>query len=258
MINLDNFLSILTLFATLIPGMLAFLDINIYDIIYKFKGGIPKGFLIFITGTNGVGKTTTALKIQEKLGMRYIHVNALREALRSQEELFMKAGDEALYNTLKTPPYLLDNPDSSQNIADSDFQKQCEILGPVITKVAKYYYDENLSTIFEGINISPKILIEKGLSSLFVLFVNLNVTDRSVLENRLDKKAGYNASKKAVFRKYIDKIIEIGKTINKDFESIDDKVPEINKLYIDNTTLPVKKVTRKIIKEVKKICNPRK
>jgi len=258
MINFDNFLNILILIATIMPGVLAFLDLNILDIIHKFKRGIPKGFLIFITGTNGVGKTTTALKLQEKLGMRYIHVNSLREVLRSQEELFRRAGDEALYNILKDPAYLLDNPDSSQKISDSDFQKQCEILVPVITKVAKYYYDENLSTIFEGINISPKILIEKGLPALFVLFVNLNVTDKAVLENRLDKKAGDNANKKAVFRKHINKIIEISKIINKDYESIDDRVPEINKLYIDNTALSVKKVTRKIIKEVRKICNPKK
>jgi len=211
MSNLNSFLSIFTPIATLLPGVLAFLDINIFDIIYKFKGRIPNGFLIFITGTNRVGKTTTALKIQKKIGMRYIHVNVLREALRSQEELFRKAGDEALYNIIKEPSYLLDNPDNSQRIADSDFQKQCEILGPVITKVANYYYDENLSTVFEGINISPNILLEKGLPSLFVLFINLYVTDKDVLENRLDKKTGVDAKKKAVFRQNINKYLKLVK-----------------------------------------------
>ena len=251
----NNLLSILTVLAPLIPGLLAFFDINFFDIISKFKGGIPKGFIIFISGTNGVGKTTTALEIQKKLGMRYIHVNVLREALRSQEELFKKAGNEALYNILKEPSYLLDNPNNSYEIIESDFQKQCEILGPVITRVAKYYYEEKLNTVFEGINISPKILQRSGFSSLYVLFIYLCVTDKDEFNKRLDKKAGDDAEKRNIYRQNIDKIIDIGNIIKKDFESVDDKDRVINKLYIDNTALSVKKVTRKIIKEVRKICN---
>jgi len=44
----------------------------------------------------------------------------------------------------------------------------------------------------------------------------------------------------------------------KDFDSIDDKNTAIHKLSIDNTALSVNKVTRKIIKEVRKICNLKK
>jgi len=256
--SISSILKDIAAILALLPGVLAFFDLNIHNIIHIFKAKIPKGFLIFITGTNGVGKTTTALKVQKKLGLRYIHVNVLREALCSQEELYKKAGDEALYKILREPTYLLDNPVSSQGMIDSDFQKQCEILGPVITKVAKYYYDENLSTVLEGINISPQILKKNSIPSSFALFINLCVTDKSVLENRLDKKAGDNANKKAVFRENIDKIIETGKKIYNDFASIDDKDPIIKKLTIDNTTMSVKEVTNKIIKEVRYICNQKK
>jgi len=256
--SIFNFIiGILTGFAALV-GIMAYLDINIDDLFLKLNGRIPEGFLIFITGTNGVGKTTTANKVYKKLGMRYINVNSLREALRSQKELYKKAGDEALYNILKESTYLLDNPDISQEIVESDFQKQCEILGTAIAGVATYNIGQNLSTVFEGINISPKTLMENDIPLRYVLFVNLRVTDKNVLKRRLDKKARNNAEKGNLYRLHIDKIIQTATTIDNDFASINDNDPAINKLIIDNTALSVRKVTNKIIKEVRIICNPKK
>jgi len=221
----------------------------------KLRGKIPKGFVIFITGTNGVGKTSTAIRVSKKLGMRVIEINSLRQALRSQKMLFEKAGDIKNYNLLKKPTYSLDEPKDTYPIVKSDFQKQCELLSPVITGVAEYYTKEQVSTVFEGINILPTML---NIPCRYVLFVHLYIGNEQALKKRLDRKAYTNADKGNLYDTRFHIILKTAQAIKADFDSIQEiKVPnpEIHKLSIDTHYLSIRKVTKEIIREVRKICD---
>ena len=66
-----------------------FFEERLSDFFLNLRGGIPKGFIIFITGTNGVGKSTISQKVARKLGIKSIvETNDLREVLRSNEDIY--------------------------------------------------------------------------------------------------------------------------------------------------------------------------
>ena len=190
---------------------------------------IPAGFLIFITGTNGVGKTTTAHNLSHKLGLRYTDVSILRETLRSQKplydlvreasrlrkplrsqklkplhdlvcEIIPSPSGEDDYKILKLPTYQLDVPDSESDDQDTTvdivkqsrrFFRQCELVTPAIVQVANYCRKQNYNSVFEGTNVLPKNLIESSDFSFTssVLFVHLVVSNPKILTDRLKEKA---------------------------------------------------------------------
>jgi 2-phosphoglycerate kinase len=241
----------------LVALVLHWLNINANEIFINLHMKIPTGFLVFITGTNGVGKTTTALMLAKKLGIRYIEVNTLREALRSQKELYEKAKQKKDYDILSLPTYMLDNIEYTYNEEDdTDYEKQCSLMNSVIHWVASYCTRKNMSTVFEGINISPqKVLSDGTIAARYILFVELSVSDKNVLLKRLDKKAKGRAYDGGIYHEKIDKIMNTAKTIAEDFNSLENN---IHKLSIDNTDLSPSKVTNKIVREIKEICKQKK
>lgn len=154
------------------------------------QGGVPKGFLIFITGTNGAGKTTIANKVAKKLGISsVVEVDDLRESLRSSEEIYRKAGEDDQYELLSISSYLSDRIENNEkNNKQENYIEQCKLLTKAIKNVALRKQHHGLSSIFEGINILPTDLIEHGISAEYVLFVELKVEPPELLKRRLVNK----------------------------------------------------------------------
>ncbi|MCL2156047.1 MAG: hypothetical protein FWH53_10310 [Leptospirales bacterium] len=266
--NNDTFYIIFFIIFGIISSLIAilnYLNITFDYIMLRSKGGVPDGFLIFIIGTNGVGKSTTAMNVSKRLGnkktpaMTIIEVNALRETLRSQEALYKKAGESENWVYLKESTFHSDNPthDNTPSNCLDYFQNQCDLLSPVILNVADYFLGQNKSVIFEGITILPTKLHE--IKSRHVLFVHLYVTNEKTLEKRLYQKANNNPDKVGKYTYGFDIILKNADEISKDFQNIrniKNDLFEIHSLPIDNTTLSVHKVTNRIIKEVRKISYP--
>jgi len=255
---LATFFSILGGVAALF-SIITFMEDKIYTFLIYLHGKIPKGFLIFVTGTNGVGKTSVSKKLAKTLRLEYINVNYLREALRSEPCHY---SDEE-YKILKLSTYLLDDSNYSNGNEITDFQRQCEMLSPAIKGNAAYLQKTGASTVFDGINISPKRLLALGMPSQYVLFVNLRVTKNEVLLKRLDKKAKNLVEHRNKYRDNFVKILETGKNIDADFEyspqMATDKKQIIHKICIDSTDKSIRRVRRLIIKEIRNIQkNPEK
>jgi len=197
---------------------------------------ISNGLVIFITGTNGVGKTTVASELSKLLYIaNIIGTNDLRQALRSREDLFLKANKEKEFDLLGDSTYELDGHD--------DYQEQCEVLTKTIVSVADYNR-KNPCTVIEGINISPNDI---GITGGRSVFINLYIDSRQILLKRLEKKARTDEVKQK-HKNRIDKIMQTQRTIAQQF--LEDE-PFGNRFRISNAT-SLDDTMIEIIKELQK------
>lgn len=142
-----------------------------------------KESIIFISGSNGVGKTTIARKILEK-HKEYIiiqNVDLLREIVRSMEE--------KCHNLTPKEQYILN---SSAYELDFDNQmKQCKLLLRPIVSVCKRLHAKKIPAIIEGINICYNILLSDSefIECLKkfdnISFINLYLSDEIEHFNRI-------------------------------------------------------------------------
>ncbi|MCL2475716.1 AAA family ATPase [Candidatus Bathycorpusculum sp.] len=216
----------------------------------RLRGGVPKGFLVFITGTNGVGKTTVSKKVARKLGIEYINVNHLRETLRAEEHLFQS---NYRYSILKSSSYLLPS--------SEEFKIQCEVMSPAIKQLSIYLQNMGESSVFDGINISPARLLVSGLSAHYILFVNLQVSeDKQGKEKLLERLNSKNIENKVKERNSylnnIDKIMATRHVIDEDFATVNEKITSNHNIHtkvIDTTNISAEKVAGMIMSEIRKI-----
>ena len=239
--------------AASIITLYTFFEENIERIRINIQGGISKGFIIFITGTNGVGKTTIANKLAKKMGISsVVEVDDLRESLRSSEEIYRKAGEVDQYELLSVSSYLSDrieynNADGKQK----NYEEQCKLMTKAIKSVVLRKQSQGLSSVFEGINILPSDLIKQGVSANYVLFVDLKVEPPELLKNRLLSKTD-RIAKKDNYIENLEKILETDMMIEQDFNLLKRKHTKIHcKIIYNNRS--VRKTVKEIVKEVRRI-----
>jgi len=254
--------SILTIIGTVIAtlagliAIYAFFEDRIDDLLLWLRGGIPKGFIIFITGTNGVGKSTIAELLGKKLGIiSVIEVDDLREVLRSRKDLFdnAKMGEE--YKQLEVPSFLADSIQLSENSGGTgSYRRQCEIMTPSILDVACRKQKRQASTIIEGINIMPTELTKHDLNADYVLFVNLKVEPNDRLTKRL-KMRPVDLQTSARYNRFFHKILETAKIIDDDFQAMDShsSSQKIFTLTLFNNESK-RKTIKRIVSEVRMIA----
>lgn len=230
-----------------------FFEENLEKVRINLQGGIPKGFIIFITGTNGVGKTTIANKLAKKIGIfSVVEVDDLRESLRSSEEIYRKAGEADQYELLSVSSYLSDRIDyNNMDGKQKNYKEQCKLMTRAIKSVVLRKQSQGLSSIFEGINILPTDLIEQGVSANYVLFVDLKVEPPELLRNRLLNKTD-RIAKKDNYIENLEKILETDVMIEQDFKLLQRKYTKIHcKIVYNNHS--IRKTVKEIAKEVRKI-----
>jgi len=224
-------------------------------LIIKLHGGIPKGFIIFIIGTNGVGKTTIANKLSKKIGFNsVVETDDLRECLRSREDLFECSSKSDEYELLKASSYLSDGIE----VGDDEhrligYHGQCKIMTDIILAIVKRKQKNKHSAIFEGINIMPTQLVEKGIMSRYILFVHLQVMPDKLLKKRLEMKTD-DVSKLNEYQSKINEIMKTSSIISDDFEKVK-KISHSTRIH--TITLINDKsdcrTTRKIVRKVRNI-----
>ncbi len=246
---LNYFLTIAATIASVITLYL-FFEEDFIRLKIKITGGIPNGFIIFISGTNGAGKTTIANKVAKKIGVSsVVEVDDLRETLRASKELYEAANLMEEYNSLSISTYLSNN---------NNYIEQCKLMSKIIKAVALRKQKKGLSAIFEGINILPTELIKNDIPAEYILFVNLKVIPPELLKRRLYKKTD-NVEKRNAYVKNFQTILTTDSIIDQDFQLID-KAHKIKGNQYSNVyhiTIYNNKSARrtvwKIIREVRKI-----
>lgn len=241
--------------AIVLIALYLFLEEHFDRFLLSLKGGLPEGFLIFITGTNGVGKTTISSKLARKLGITsVVEVNELRSALRSRKDLFEASNKMEEYEQIIEPSYMLDEFSDDHNNKEN-YDDQCEIMTKTIVYEAKrkqtQKHRHNIGTIFEGINILPSKLLRENIPAQYILFVNLKVEPDTLLRRRLFMKTS-NVEQQRRYEKNLKKILATSIHIDNDFISIGNN-PTIHKMTIYNNGA-ANKTVRKIAKEVRSIC----
>ena len=204
--------------------------------VLEVKNKMSNGLVLFVTGTNGVGKTTITAELAKALNIKNIvGTNDVRQALRSRDDLFLSAGKKDEYDLLGDSTYELDGHD--------DYQAQCELLTKTIVSIANYNR-KNPCTVIEGINISPNdIGITEGRS----VFINLYIDSKPKLFERLGNKARTDKTKEKL-RKKIDNIMNTQKIIAQQFLEVE---PFGNRFRISNEG-NIQNTVLKIIEELKK------
>ena len=245
--------------AITLIGLFLFYEESLDRFLLKWKGGLPEGFLIFITGTNGVGKTTIASRLARKLGITsVVEVTELRSALRSRLDLFEEAGKMEEYEQLISSSFMLDEFSEDYNNKEN-YDYQCEIMTKTIVYEAKRKQKQkhihNIGTIFEGINIIPSKLIREGIPAQYVLFVNLKVEPSTLLKERLFNKTS-DVEQQDRYAKYLKEILATSTYIDNDFNSIYCPHTEIHKMTLYNNK-GKNKTVRAIAKEIRSICKTR-
>lgn len=251
----------MTVLGTLcsIIGLYLFFEEDLEKVRIKLQGGIPKGFIIFITGTNGVGKTTIANKVAKKIGiLSVVEVDDLRETMRSLEEIYRKAGQSDEYRLLSVSSYLSDCIEYNEDNKQKNYEEQCKLMTKAIKNVVLRKQNHGQSSIFEGINILPTDLIEHGISADYVLFVDLRVEPPELLKKRLLNKTD-ELKKKNNYIENLEKIVETDKIIEADFRSLSsihrknsNGFTQVHCMSVYNNH-SVRRTVRRIVKEVRKI-----
>lgn len=205
---------------------------------------LPRDTLIFISGTNGAGKTAIASKLAASLDIKVVvPTNVLRQAFRSREDLFRAANEMDEYELLNESTMDLD-PHERHN-------DQCKLLAQTIAHAAQYSLKE-YGAIFEGINISPKYIRRHTIGGN-IIYIMLEINKKEILLERLQYKA-FNDEYREKIHSNIDNIFESQNDIKEHFEENPQSFE--NRFIVDNSGTQ-KETIDKILRIIKEYCDKR-
>lgn len=131
-----------------------------------------KILLIFISGESTTGKSTWAIELCKRLGVRnLIHTDIVREFLRLKKKKNTDVINFSSYNVYKAYSKKF----SKANF-DKGFFKQSEQINKIIKKLISHSSDYGKITVIEGVNLMPSI-IKKNFSNFY--FINFHITHRN-------------------------------------------------------------------------------
>lgn len=143
---------------------------------------IPDGFVLFISGVPGVGKTTISYELLKKISAFRIieETDLIREILLGYNEYLKKE-----FNNQKTSSVLneINIADHMQLLSYDDAKMQCLIMKKSIEQIIRRQQRKGIATIINGVHIVPEILYD--ISPNNGVFLNLYVTDKQVIKNRI-------------------------------------------------------------------------
>lgn len=143
---------------------------------------IPEGFVLFISGVPGVGKTTISYELLKKINAFRIieETDLIREILLGYNEYLRTE-----FNNQQT--YYAKNDinisDHTKLLSYNDAKNQCLIMKKSIEQIIRRQQRKGIATIINGVHIIPEILYD--ITSKNIVFLNLYVTDKHVIQNRI-------------------------------------------------------------------------
>ena len=143
---------------------------------------IPKGFILFVSGVPGVGKTTISYELlRRNREFRIIEeTDILRDALRGYNEYLVYALGQPAKDLLKNTVIF----EHGRLLSLEEAIQQCKIMSMPLNSIVSRQQRKGISSIINGVHIVPASMTEY-INSPNIAFVNLYVTDCAVLQSRL-------------------------------------------------------------------------
>jgi 2-phosphoglycerate kinase len=155
------------------------------NVINKLNFELPKGFIVFISGVPGVGKTTISYELLKMFDEFRIveETDLIREILRGYNEYIKDTfKDKALF--------LFEEIEITHNtkfLQYDEAKKQCEYMKKSFEKIIGRQKRKGISTIINGVHIVPEIL--NGLyENENIIYFNLYVNNEHTLFDRWGKR----------------------------------------------------------------------
>lgn len=147
--------------------------------------GLPKGFIVFLSGVPGVGKTTISYELLKCAECFRIieETDILRDALRGYNSFIRKGVNASLQP-------LLDNAeifDHTKLLSFEEAKQQCAIMKNSFDNIITRQQRKGISSIINGVHVIPEVLKEFAANSN-IIFINLYVSNQEALYNRLLKR----------------------------------------------------------------------
>ena len=146
---------------------------------------VPNGFIVFISGVPGVGKTTVSYELLRKFNeFRIIEeTDILRDALRGYNEFLTNKFGSALNSMLKDTEIFA----HTKLLTLDEAKDQCVIMKNSIENIVMRQQRKGISSIINGVHIIPEILKELA-NNPNIIFINLFIDNQEALRRRITQR----------------------------------------------------------------------
>lgn len=143
---------------------------------------IPNGFIVFLSGVPGVGKTTLSYELLQRFDKFRIieETDLIREVLRGYND-YLKAefGDVVSFALKK-----IKISEHGKLLNMDEAKEQCLLMKSSLEQIVNRQQRKGIASIINGVHIIPEVL--DGIAeNKNIIYINLYVTNESILYERL-------------------------------------------------------------------------
>lgn len=151
--------------------------------ILEFK--IPNGFVLFISGIPGSGKTTISYKLLKNFHeFRIIEeTDILRDALKGYNEFLADTFGTSLKSMLEEIEIF----PHTKLLTLEEAKNQCNIMKNSIENIVMRQQRKGIPSIINGVHIIPEVLKELA-NNPNIIFINLFINNKDALYSRLFRR----------------------------------------------------------------------
>ncbi len=174
---------ILTIIAAIIGALVA-TERPILTKFFRWRIKLPPGFVIFINGASGVGKTTIAWALARKYNIASVLETGLIREVKRYDIIKNSEKSPLLYSSFEAYKY-----DPNGNVTKGCIQQSEILLGPMLMVKDKILHKRE-PVIIEGVNLIASQLFSKIPNDPLnkVLFINLYLESEKTHLKRLRER----------------------------------------------------------------------
>lgn len=143
---------------------------------------IPDGFIIFLSGVPGVGKTTISYELFKRFSeFRIIEeTDLIREVLRGYNEYLNSRFGEKIGDILKN----IQITDYTKLLTIIEAKEQCILMKRSFEQIIARQQRKGIASIINGVHVIPEVL--NGIAeNKNIIYINLYVTDEHTIYERI-------------------------------------------------------------------------
>lgn len=143
---------------------------------------VPDGFILFISGVPGSGKTTVSYELFKRYnGFRIIEeTDLVRETLRGYNEFLKEKFGSKVQFVLDE----IDISDHTKLLTLAQAKQQCKFMKKSFEEIVARQQRKGIPSIINGVHVIPEVLC--GIAqNKNIAFVNLYIHDKDVIYNRI-------------------------------------------------------------------------
>ena len=201
---------------------------------------IPKGYIVFISGVPGSGKTTISYKLLKEIDdFRIIEeTDLVREILIGYNEFLLKEYIKES-NFIKT----INITNHKKLLSFDEASQQCLYMKASIEKIIERQKRKGIPSIINGVHIIPRIL--NGVyNNKGIIFINLYINNQNSIYERI-----LHRDPESYMLKHIPYIYKSGKELYEDTK----KLSEISEPYLFNNIDVTNMTVDETMEQVKNI-----